>query len=205
MSAIIHIVDDDRSFRTALGRLMEASGFRVACYGSADEFLAHPRDTEPGCIVLDLHMPGVDGLDLQDRLQGKAPRLPIVFLTGDADIPSTVQAMKAGAVEFLEKSASSKLLLEAIERALLDYEGHRVGNDRIQAMRGLVARLTPRETDVFNLVVHGKRNKEIAFALGSSERTVKAHRRSLMEKLEVHSLAEAVAIAERLGLLNTVV
>ncbi len=205
MSAIIHIVDDDSSFRTALGRLLEASGFRVACYGSADEFLACPPDSAPGCILLDLHMPGVSGLDLQDRLRGRVPRRPIIFLTGDADVPSTVQAMKAGAAEFLEKSASSSLLLAAIERALLDDEEHRAGNDRIQAMRGLVARLTPREIDVFNLVAQGKRNKEIAFALGTSERTVKAHRRSLMDKLEVRSLAEVVSIAERLGLLNPVV
>jgi FixJ family two-component response regulator len=202
MGAILHIVDDDRSFRTALGRLMEASGFRVASYGSADEFLAHLPISEPGCILLDLRMPGVSGLELQDRLREKAPLLPIVFLTGHAEIASTVQAMKAGAAEFLEKSASSQLLLEAIERALLRCEHRRSENDRIQAMQGLVASLTPRETDVFNLVVRGKRNKEIAYALGTSERTVKAHRRSVMEKLEVHSLAEAVSIAEKLRLLE---
>jgi FixJ family two-component response regulator len=199
---VIHIVDDDNSFRTALGRLMEASGFRVACYRSADEILAHLPGSEPGCILLDLQMPGVSGLELQDRLREKVPHLPIIFLTGHADIPSTVQAMKAGASEFLEKSASSKVLLAAIERALLDYDEQRGENDRIQAMQGLVASLTPRETDVFNLVVRGKRNKQIAYALGTSERTVKAHRRSVMEKLEVHSLAEAVSIAEKLRLLE---
>lgn len=202
MKAIIHIVDDDKSFRTAVGRLMEASGFSIASYGSADEILARLPISEPGCILLDLQMPGVSGLELQDRLREEAPPLPIIFLTGHADIASTVQAMKAGAEEFLEKSASSKPLLEAIGRALRHYEERRREDDRIQAMRDLVASLTPRETDVFNLVVRGKRNKEIAHALGTSERTVKAHRRSLTEKLEAHSLAEVVSIAERLGVLG---
>ena len=182
---------------------MEASGFRVASYESADEILAHLPGSEPGCVLLDLQMPGLGGLDLQDRLRDEAPLLPIIFLTGHADIPSTVQAMKGGAAEFLEKSASSRLLFEAIGRALRQYEERRCAQDRTQAMQALVASLTARETDVFGLVVRGKRNKEIAYALGTSERTVKAHRRSLLEKLQVHSLAEAVSIAEKLGLLNS--
>jgi FixJ family two-component response regulator len=202
MAAIIHIVDDDRSVRVALQRLMEASGFRVATYASADEVLARLPNAEPGCILLDLHMPGVGGLELQQCLREKAPLLPVVFLTGHADIPSTVQAMKAGASEFLEKSASGDQLLEAIERALRCCDERRRENDRHRAMQGRVASLTRRETEVFDLVVRGKRNKEIANALGTSERTIKAHRRSLLEKLQVRSLPEAVLIAEKLGLLE---
>jgi RNA polymerase sigma factor (sigma-70 family) len=202
MDAIIHIVDDDKSCRTAVGRLMLASGFRVASYESGDEFLAHLPGSDPGCVLLDLHMPGLGGLELQDRLREKAPLLPIVFLTGHADVPSAVQAMKAGAAEFLQKPASHAVLLEAVERALVRFDERRGKNDRMQAMQERFASLTPRETEVFQLVVRGMRNKEVAHALGTSERTVKAHRRNVMEKLEAHSLAEAVSIAERLGLLG---
>ena len=182
---------------------MEASGFRVASYGSGDEILSHLPGSEPGCILLDLQMPGLNGLELQNLLAEKVPLLPIVFLTGHADIPSTVQAMKAGAADFLEKPVSGKALLEAIKQALLRYESRRSARDRTQVFQALVMRLTPRETDVLRLLVRGKRNKEIAYALGVSDRTVKAHRRRLMEKLEVSTLAEVVSIAERVGLLHS--
>jgi FixJ family two-component response regulator len=200
---IIHIVDDDKSFRTALGRLMEASGFRVASYGSGEEILAHLPGSEPGCILLDLHMPGLNGLELQDRLAKTAPLLPIVFLTGQGNIGASVRAIKAGAEDFLEKPASSKALLQAIDRALLQYEKRRMEHDRIQTLRALVTSLTPRESQVFGLIVRGKPNKQIAHVLSTSERTVKAHRHSIMEKLGVRSLAEAVSIAERLGLVDS--
>ena len=122
---IIHIVDDDKPFRTAVGRLIEALGFRVACYESGDEILAQLPSPEAGCILIDLAMPGMSGLDLQERLAEKAPLLPIIFLTGHGDIEASVRAMKAGAEDFLEKPASGKALLEAIERALLRYEKRR--------------------------------------------------------------------------------
>jgi FixJ family two-component response regulator len=199
---IIHIVDDDKSFRTAVGRLMEASGFRVVSYESGDDILTHLSSSEPGCIVLDLQMPGLDGLELQRRLSEKAPLLPVVFLTGHGDIETSVRAMKAGAEDFLEKRASGKAVLEAIERALIQFEKRRVEHDRLHALQNLIASLTPRESQVFNLIVRGKRNKQIAYDLSTSERTVKAHRHSIMEKLEVGSLAEAVSIAERLGLVD---
>jgi FixJ family two-component response regulator len=199
---IIHIVDDDRSFRTAVGRLIEASGFRVASYQSGDDILAHLPSSEPGCILLDLQMPGLSGPELQDRLAEKAPLLPIVFLTGHGDIEASVRAMKAGAEDFLEKRASGKSVLEAIERALIQFEKRRLEHDRVHALEALVANLTPRESQVFGLIVRGNRNKQIAYALSASERTVKAHRHSIMEKLGVRSLAEAVSIAERLGLLD---
>jgi FixJ family two-component response regulator len=199
----IHIVDDDKRFRTGVGRLLEASGFRVASYGSGDEILAHLPSPEPGCILLDLQMPGLSGAELQDRLAEEAPLLPIVFLTGHGDIGATVRAMKAGAEDFLEKPASREALLGAVERALLLYEKRRTQHDRIHALQLLVASLTPRESQVFGLIVRGKLNKQIAYELSTSERTVKAHRHSIMEKLGVRSLAEAVSIAERLGLVDS--
>ena len=198
----IHIVDDDPSFRRAIGRLMEASGYRVAFYESGDDILARMPVPEPGCILLDLRMPGMSGSELQNRLTAAAPFLPIVFLTGHGDISATVRAIKAGAEDFIEKTASSKVLLEAIGRALVQFDKRRLEHGRIQALQTLVASLTSRESEVFNLMVRGKLNKQIAFALGTSERTIKAHRHSIMEKLGVHSLAEAVSIAERSGLLD---
>ncbi len=169
---------------------------------SGDDILARLPSTESGCILLDLQMPGLSGSELQNRLAAAAPLLPIVFLTGHGDISATVRAIKAGAEDFLEKTASSKFLLEAIERALVQFDKRRLERDRLEALQTLVASLTSRESEVFNLIVRGKLNKQIAFALGTSERTIKAHRHSIMEKLGVHSLAEAVSIAERLGLLD---
>ena len=198
---VIHIVDDDKSYRTAIARMVEASGFRIAVYGSGDEILAHPPDPGPGCILLDLQMRGLNGLELQDLLAEKAPLLPIVFLSGHGDIHSSVQAMKAGAEDFLEKPVSGTALLETIGQALLRYEARRKAYDRAHSLQALVEGLTAREYQVFDLMVRGKRNKQIAYCLGTSERTVKAHRHSIMEKLGVGSLAEAVSIAEGLGLL----
>ncbi len=200
VAPVIHIVDDDRSFRLAIGRLIETSGFRVASYESGDDILARLPSSEPGCILLDLQMPGLNGLELQSHLAEKAPLLPIVFLTGQGNIEATVRAMKAGAEDFLEKPASGPALVAAIERALQRYEERRKEYDQAHALRALVGSLTPREYQVFALIVRGRRNKQIAYDLGTSERTVKAHRRSIMEKLGVNSLAEAVSIADRLQL-----
>lgn len=199
---IIHIVDDDRSFRTATGRLIEALGFRTASYESGEDILAHPPAAAAGCILLDLHMPGLGGLELQEHLARTAPLLPIIFLTGQGSIEASVRAMKAGADDFLEKPVSGKSLLAAIERALLQNEKRRLEHQRTHSLEALVASLTPRESQVFDLIVRGKRNKQIAFDLSTSERTIKAHRHSIMEKLRVNSLAEAVSIAERLGRLD---
>ena len=155
----------------------------------------------PGCILLDVRMPGVSGPELQARLVAAGNPLLIVFLTGHGDIPTSVKAIKAGAEDFLSKPVSRKTLVEAIQRALVRYEETRERNLRLDASRALVASLTPRESEVFALVVRGKLNKQIAHELGTSERTIKAHRHAVMEKLKVQSLAEAVSIAERLGLL----
>ncbi|MDT4841655.1 Transcriptional regulatory protein FixJ [compost metagenome] len=202
MEPVVHIVDDDQSFRTALGRLLSVSGFRVALYESGDQFLAQFPDCEYGCVLLDLGLPGLSGLELQDRLAEKAPLLPIVFLTGQGDIRTSVRAMKAGAEDFLEKPAPKEALLEAVERALHRCETRRLEQDRIDGLRARLVNLTPREREVFGLIVRGKLNKQIAYALGTSERTVKAHRHNVMEKLGARSLAETVSIAERLGLVD---
>ncbi len=203
MSPIIHIVDDDNSFRTAVGRLIAAYGFRVAFYESGDQFLAKLPTPEPGCILLDLQLPGLSGTALQERLAETAPLLPIIYLTGEGNIQAGVRAIKAGAEDFLEKPASGEALKEAIDRALLQYERRRAEHDRVQALEALVASLTSRESEVFGLMVRGNRNKQIAYAISTSERTVKAHRHSVMEKLGAKSLAEAVSIAERMGLSDT--
>jgi FixJ family two-component response regulator len=198
---VIHVVDDDASFRTAIGRLLRASGYEVALYESAHLLLQKLPNMRPGCILLDVRMPDLSGPELQARLVELGNALPIVFLTGHGDIPMTVQAIKTGAEDFLSKPVGKKTLLETVDRALARYDAGREQRERLNALRALVAAFTPREREVFALVVRGKLNKQIAFGLGTSERTIKAHRHNIMQKLQVPSLAEAVSIAERLGLL----
>ena len=200
-SPIIHIVDDDSLFRTAIARLMKVSGYRVAQYESADQFLMEANDNEPGCVLLDIQMTGLNGLDLQDRLQKLGTILPIVFLTGHGDIPTSVRAIKAGAEDMLSKPVAKDILLNAVSRALTRYHEQRERHDRLRSMHERVGSLTSRESEVFFLVVRGKLNKQIAHELGISERTVKAHRKSIMQKLDVRSVAGAVSIAEKLGML----
>ncbi|HEY7300163.1 MAG TPA: response regulator transcription factor [Xanthobacteraceae bacterium] len=202
-SPVLYVVDDDASFRTAVGRLLRASGYQVVLYESGDDFLQRPPGGEPGCILLDIRMPGLSGLELQGRLRKMDSILPIVFLTGHGDIPTSVRAIKAGAEDLLTKPVEKKVLLEAIERALARCREQRAENERLDGLRTLVAALTAREREVFDLVVRGKLNKQIAHVLGTSERTIKAHRHSIMQKLQVQSVAEAVSIAERLGILAT--
>jgi|SRR5262245_1842611 len=202
VAPIVHVVDDDASFRTAIARVLRGSGYQVALYESGNQLLDSPPSAEPGCILLDLQMSGVDGLELQDRLLALGHTLPIVFLTGHGDIPSTVRAIKAGAQDFLSKPISRTTLLNSVARALARYMEMREQQDRMSAMRSRIAALTPREKEVFVLVVRGKLNKQIAYELGTSERTIKAHRGSIMRKLRVGSLAGAVSIAERLGMLE---
>jgi FixJ family two-component response regulator len=199
---VIHVVDDDASFRTAIARLLRASGYQVALYESGDAFLGQSVSAEDGCILLDVRMPGLTGLDLQDRLNELECILPVIFLTGHGDIPTSVRAVKAGAEDFLSKPVDKKRLLEAVQRALAQCIARREERDQINRLRNLVSKLTPREREVFTLVVRGKLNKQIAAELGTSERTIKAHRSAVMEKLEVDSLAESVSIAERLGILS---
>jgi FixJ family two-component response regulator len=201
-AALIHIIDDDVSFRTAIGRLLRASGYQVALYHSGEQFLDVSLDDVPGCILLDMRMSGLSGLQLQDRLKQVDSILPILFLTGHGDIPTSVKAIKAGAEDFLSKPVSKDTLLEAIERAIERYRERRKQRDQIDHYRALLSTFTPREGEVFALVVRGQMNKQIAYELGTTVRTIKAHRRAVMQKLKVRSVAEAVSIAERLGILS---
>jgi FixJ family two-component response regulator len=200
-SPTIHIVDDDASFRTSMSRLLRASGYQTALYDSGDAFLRQLPADKAGCILLDLQMSGVNGFELQEHLAKTGNALAIVFLTAHGDIRAGVQAIKAGAEDFLAKPVSREALFECVERALARNAEQRQQEDRLSAMRSLVARLTPREAEVFALVVRGKLNKQIAHELGTTVRTIKAHRQAMMEKLDVKSIAEAVSIAERLGML----
>ena len=201
-AALIHIIDDDVSFRTAIGRLLRASGYQVALYHSGEQFLNVSLDDVPGCILLDMRMSGLSGLQLQDRLKQVDSILPILFLTGHGDIPTSVKAIKAGAEDLLSKPVSKDTLLEAIERAIARYRERRKQRDQIDHYRALLSTFTPREGEVFALVVRGQMNKQIAYELGTTVRTIKAHRRAVMQKLKVRSVAEAVSIAERLGILS---
>ena len=200
LSPVVHIVDDDPSFRTAIADLLSACGYQVALYESATQLL----DTLPsgsGCMLLDQQMSGLSGTQLQSRLAQLGNRLPIVFLTGHGDIPTSVQTIKAGAEDFLTKPVRKEKLLAAIDRAIARCEEMQKQDNRISALHSLVSRLTPRERDVFMLLIRGKPHKQIAYALGTSERTVKMHRHRVMHKCQVHSTAELAVIAERLGIL----
>jgi len=199
----VHIVDDDASFRTALERRVRKAGYDVATYSSAQQLLDRlPDESGPACILLDVRIPGLSGPDLQERLAELGSTLPIIFLTGYADVRTTVKAIKAGAEDFLTKPVMSEQLLPAIERAMVHHESSRGLKARLVVLRAHLASLTPRETQVFELVVQGKINKQIARQLGATERTIKAHRHRVMEKMAVQSLAELVSIAERLDVLS---
>ena len=203
MAGIVHIIDDDVSFRTAIERRLKKAGYQVITYSSARQLLDRPLDEkEPSCILLDVRIPGLSGPELQKHLGELGSTLPIVFLTGYADIQTTVKTMKAGAEDFLTKPVSSAKLLDAVERALAHHETLLGQRHRMDSVRSQIATLRPRERQVFELVVRGKINKQIAYELGMTERTVKAHRQQVMEKAKVQSLAELVSIAERLGLLS---
>lgn len=202
LAPTIHIVDDDASLRVALSRLLSASGYRVATYDCAEQFLAHSPSDEPGCILLDVDMPGLNGVQLQARLAEVHVNLPIVFLTGRGDIAMSVRAIKAGAEDFLAKPVSKDDLIEAINRALVRYRALHDQQAYLQDLRDRMQSLTPREHEVFRMVVLGLLNKQIAHELGNTERTVKAHRVSVMDKMHANSLAELVLMASRLGLLD---
>jgi FixJ family two-component response regulator len=197
---IVFVVDDDISVRESLEFLIKDEGWNVATFRSAEEFLDRPRDFIPSCLVLDISMPGLNGLELQKRLALERPDMPIIFLTAHGDIPKTVQAIKAGAVEFLTKPFSDGTLLSAI-RVAIDRSKALIGRDaELRALKARYARLTSREREVLALVAVGKANKEVGNDLGISEVTVKAHRGSMMQKMGAGSLAELVNQAARLRL-----
>jgi RNA polymerase sigma factor (sigma-70 family) len=199
----VHVVDDDASFRTAIERRLRKAGYEVATYPTAQDLLnLLPDESESGCILLDVRIPGLSGPELQSRLRELGSTLPIVFLTGYADVQTTVRTIKAGAEDFLTKPVSSEDLLAAVERALAHHQAARGQRDKLDTVRAHIATLTPREREVFELVIRGKTNKQVGNVLGATERTIKAHRHRVMEKMQVQSLAELVSLAERAGILG---
>jgi len=198
---IVFIVDDDVSVRKSLTRLVAAAGYDVHAFGSAREFLASEPTAGPSCLVLDVRMPGLTGLDLQKTLAGAEHRKAIVFITGHGDIATSVKAMKAGAVDFLAKPFAGNDLLDAIQRALAKDTRDLGTEARVAEIQQRVKLLTPRETEVFALVVTGMLNKQIASALGISEKTVKVHRARVMEKMRAGSVAELVRLADGVGVI----
>jgi RNA polymerase sigma factor (sigma-70 family) len=203
MPGLVHVVDDDASFRTAIERRLKKAGYEVATYPSAQHLLDRlPDQRGPGCILLDVRIPGLSGPELQGRLSELGSTLPIVFLTGYADVPTTVQAIKAGADDVLTKPVSSDQLLRTIQRAMAHHDAMRDTKSKLDTVRAHIASLTPREREVFELVVRGKTNKHVGHELGATERTIKAHRHRVMEKMQVQSLAELVSLAERVGILD---
>jgi FixJ family two-component response regulator len=200
-SRIVFIVDDDSSVRRALTRLIKSAGYQVQAFGSARDFLDYRRaaDERLSCLVLDVRMPDLSGLDLQHELQVMNTLLPIIFITGHGDIPMSVKAIKDGAVDFLPKPVKDSVLLKAIEQALARAKLEQDERQEAENLQKRVDTLTPREREVMSLVVRGLLNKQIAFELGTVEKTVKVHRARVMEKMRVQSLPELVRIAERIG------
>ena len=198
--AIIYVVDDDQSVREALESLIRSAGFRVATFATAQEFFLESPPDSPACVILDVGLPGLSGMDLHWTLAQANIHIPIVFITGHGSVSMSVQAMKAGAVDFLTKPVRRETLLPAIQNALgVDAKG-RAARAVLRELQDRYENLTPREREVLVHVVSGKLNKQIAFDLGTAERTIKAHRASIMDKLGVQSVAELVRLAQELGI-----
>jgi RNA polymerase sigma factor (sigma-70 family) len=203
LEGTIYVVDDDESFRIALERRLRRAGYKVATYPSAEQLLNDLSDQIGfGCIILDVRLPGLSGPDLQRRLAECGSTFPILFLTGYPDVPTTVSVIKAGAEDLLTKPVNSEQLLRAVERAIAHHKASRELKAKADALRARLSTLTPRQRQVFELVVRGKQNKQIAQELGATERTIKAHRQQVMEKMEMHSLSALVSLAEHLGVLS---
>jgi FixJ family two-component response regulator len=200
MSYVTFLVDDDGGVLKSLGRLLRTAGYETRAYSSPQHFLAEYDPVTPGCVILDLSLPEIDGLALQKELAEKYPGSPVIFLTGTGDIPRSVRAMKAGAVDFLTKPVDSKQLFGAVERARQKDEEVRGAQKDREAFNQRISKLTPRERQVLDHVVLGRLNKQIAAKLGTVEKTIKVHRGRVMAKLQVRSVAELVRLTERAGM-----
>jgi FixJ family two-component response regulator len=198
--SVVFVVDDDASVRDSLGSLFRSVGLRVELFGSADEFLQGQHPDAPCCLVLDVRLPGLSGLEFQTELIRTGKNVPIIFLTGHGDIPMTVQAMKSGAVEFLTKPCRHQDLLDAVRRALVEHRSHFDEAKQIATIRSNFAALTAREKEIIAFVTAGLMNKQIAAQLGINEGTVKMHRGNIMRKMRARSLAELVRMADILGI-----
>jgi FixJ family two-component response regulator len=196
---VVFVVDDDVSVREGLGSLIRSAGLKVETFASAHEFLASPRAEVPSCLVLDVRLPGLSGLDLQKRMAEVNIEMPIIFITGHGDIPTSVQAMKAGAVEFLTKPFVDRDLLDAIQQAIKRDRAARRQRAGMAELHARYESLTPREREVLELVVSGLLNKQVAAELGISEITIKVHRAQVMQKMQAESLADLVRMSEKLG------
>ena len=201
VAPMVFLVDDEPSVRRSLTRLLASAGYTVEAFASAKEFLARAPYAGPCCLVLDVRMPGLSGLELQETLAAAGRRMSIVFVTGHVDVPMSVRAMKRGAADLLTKPVDDKVLLAAIQRALAKDVADLGEEARVADVRKRVKLLSPRETEVFALVVTGMLNKQIASALGISEKTIKVHRARVMEKMQAGSVAELVRLADRVGVI----
>jgi FixJ family two-component response regulator len=198
VAPVVHVVEDDAPTRTATARLLRMAGHAVETYATAAEFLDAASAENPGCVVLDVRLPGPDGLELQDRLASAGRALPVIFVTGYGDIPMSVRAIKSGAIDFLTKPVRGAVLLDAVARALVSDREERSARAQVDDAMTRFERLTPREREVFAHLIAGQLNKQVAYDLGTSERTIKAHRHSVMEKMEAGSIADLVRLATTL-------
>ena len=198
--AVVYVVDDDPSVRKALERLLRSADYDAKTFASAPEFLDFTCPDTPGCLILDIKMPRLSGLELQDRLSEKGISLPIIFITGHGTVPASVRAFKAGAMDFLQKPFKERELLDAVSRAIEKHRRLRREQKEIKALHARLETLTPREREVFSLVASGLLNKQVAFELGITEKTIKVHRARVMQKMGARSLADLVRFAQKLGI-----